>query len=108
MLNSIVHPVVNVEGGKIRVAHPGTVHIGFVSHDQSRGHTVYGMPVLLLVVGDSGNNSGNFIRMHPHLHQDRVSHHRPRNTMLITADNVAYVMHIPRYGGQFGLPLGIP
>ena len=91
----------DVEAGRVLVAHAVAAHIGFVRQNQCGGHCVHRVGGLLIVVPDGGDDGRHFIGGRPHLVQDAESHDRTALGVVVPVDDIADVMHPACDGGQF-------
>ncbi|CAN4017880.1 selenide, water dikinase SelD, partial [Dysosmobacter welbionis] len=108
LLHRVVHPVMDVEAGHIRIPDPAAADVGLVRQDQCRRHGVHRHAGALVVVADGGDDGGDLLRRTIHVVQNAEGHDRTGLGVIHPVHQVADVVKKPGDLCQLHRPLRIP
>ena len=106
-LDRVIHPVVDVEGGRVCIADTAAANIGLVGQDQGCRHRIDGNAGTLVVVADGGDDGGHLSGIAAHVIQDAPGHDSTGLGMVLPVHQIADVVEIPGDFRQLHRPLVI-
>src|SRR5207237_1843395 len=91
----VVHSVVDVERGGLRVTYAAPVHVALVGDDHRGGHGTHREPTLvLLVIRDGAHHRGHLFEREAQVEQDVLREQGPGLRVLLARHDVAHVVEV--------------
>ena len=107
LCDGVIHAVMDIERGNIRVADTAAADVGLVRQNERRRHRIDRHAGALVVIADGRRDECDLLRLEAHVVENAEGHDRAALAVIDAVDQIADVVEIARDLRQLHHPLRI-